>query len=763
MRQEVDCLWETAEVQEALAALTGTANPDMANRLTVKEYNAYITCQVANNLDAQAWARVDRKKRPAELAAELAAQLASDSGVKTDACPDEGRDEKAKSSDLREIQMPFSKPSDILDAMLSYVRTTEFTSGLDAIYNTQTMQDNLPEEKLPAESKKHWQQKRVRLTALLQTTRRLEELSSDPSQMKRLKSMQAEAFKERSAAMHDEPDEAEAELQPEVDVGIVNEKEEAPPVVWVEPPPGVMMPSEYTKLYLQATIAAKQNAGSAASKIKLPNLQQQRWLALCVGQLDVILSEEQRQVPWKDRTCKVYRLFSEGGCGKTWLIHSFVVPAVLYAFQTVDAIRLVAFTNAQAANLSSEHITARTLHTACGMTVQKLSNELLAPGQKLKPLMAYWEPVRVLAMDEITLCPAEAYNMGMLRTAFGRQEMTQMNIGDYAIRGNYWGKIQLVLQLGDPLQNRPVRSISLFDTQEMLVEMAREGKEVSVEAQNGIRAFGDADLTMQLDQTRRFVPDDPLPLFLQSLRRADASRDQLVDPALWALYAQRCAAQDQKGTLQRDQRLLEPRMQDAYSLHLYWSGVVRAWFARAQRDARRLRTPLYWIRAPYEITGLDSLKPEQKLQVQKQLMRSYNIHYTAHLHPMMMLHAGQRLKLTEKVSAEDRLAGEIIIGQYNAIIKEFFVPEVCGQYLGALTIIICPGLVQEATGTVLKLVLDPAEPPVQPDEHGNIILKYMPLGVWMHMDACVTAPLAKELRHFIAQVPNNIGLKNNNV
>ena len=72
MRQEVDCLWETAEVQEALAALTGTANPDMANRLTVKEYNAYITCQVANNLDAQAWARVDRKKRPAELAAELA-------------------------------------------------------------------------------------------------------------------------------------------------------------------------------------------------------------------------------------------------------------------------------------------------------------------------------------------------------------------------------------------------------------------------------------------------------------------------------------------------------------------------------------------------------------------------------------------------------------------------------------------------------------------------------------------------------------------
>ena len=56
-------MWETLEVQEALATLTGTDNPDKANRLTVEEYNAFITCDVASNLDAQAWARVDRKKK----------------------------------------------------------------------------------------------------------------------------------------------------------------------------------------------------------------------------------------------------------------------------------------------------------------------------------------------------------------------------------------------------------------------------------------------------------------------------------------------------------------------------------------------------------------------------------------------------------------------------------------------------------------------------------------------------------------------------
>ena len=721
LRQEVDCFWETLEVQEALATLTGTDNPDKANRLTVKEYNAFITCDVASNLDAQAWARVDRKKRPAELAQELAAECADDSGVKTNAFPDQKTGEQASSTDLREVQMPFTKPADILDAMLSYVRTTDFTSGLDAIYNTQSMQNNLPEEKLPAETKKQWQQKRANLVALLQCTSALEKLTADPSEMKRLKAMQTEAFKERSTAMHDEPEGAEDALQTEADVGHIDQSDEPPPVVWVEPLPGVMLPSQYTKLYLDALLTAKASAGSGASKVKVPNLQQRRWLALCIGQLDVILDEEQRMVPWRDRTVRVYRLFSEGGCGKTWLIHSFVVPAALYAFQTVDAIRLVAFTNAQAANLSSTDITARTLHTACGMSVQKLRNELLAPGQKLRPLQTYWEPVRVLALDEVTLCPGEAYNMGMLRSAFGRQEMTQMDIGDYATHGHYWGMIPLIITLGDPLQNRPVRAISLFDTEEMLLEMARAGQEVSVEAQTGIRAFRDADLTMQLNETRRFVPNDPLPLFLQSLRRADAARDQLVDPALWTLYAKRCASLDQKGNLQRDQRLLEPRMQNAYTLHLYWAGVVRAWFARAKRDAHKLRTPLYWIRAPYEINGLDSLKPDMRLQIQKQLMRSYNIHYTGHLHPMILLHAGQRLKLTEKISPEDRL-------------------------------------VQEAQGTVLKVVCDPAEPNPQPDEHGNIVLKYMPLGVWMHMDACVTAPLAQELRKFIGKVPQHVGL-----
>ena len=65
---------------------------------------------------------------------------------------------------------------------------------------------------------------------------------------------------------------------------------------------------------------------------------------------------------------------------------------------------------------------------------------------------------------------------------------------------------------------------------------------------------------------------------------------------------------------------------------------------------------------------------------------------------------------------------------------------------------------QEATGTVLSLVLDPAEPAQQPDEHGNVILQFVPLGVWMHMDACVTAPLATELLKRIPRIHDQAGV-----
>ena len=78
-RQELETLWETEEMQTVLCQMAGStpesssAAPDASgsaldeSRLTCSEYAAFITAQVVQNMDAIAWARVNRKARRPEL------------------------------------------------------------------------------------------------------------------------------------------------------------------------------------------------------------------------------------------------------------------------------------------------------------------------------------------------------------------------------------------------------------------------------------------------------------------------------------------------------------------------------------------------------------------------------------------------------------------------------------------------------------------------------------------------------------------------
>ena len=251
-----------------------------------------------------------------------------------------------------------------------------------------------------------------------------------------------------------------------------------------------VLPSKYICHCVDALAKAKAAGGEHAFKIKLPNLQQRRWLALVAQQLDVIAQHNRGEIPWHSCTLEMYRLFSEGGIGKTWLVHTFIVPAVVYALQSVPKSRLV--------------------------------------------------------VDESSLCPAEAYNMELLRTPFACQVQWHLNNGAYSKSVNYWGRIQLVLELGDPLQNNLVRAGSLFGSTERLMKTAENNREASVEAETVMRAFNDADFL------RRFVSVDPLRLFLESLRGGDASKGRFVLSALCTQFGQRFASQEKHGALMMD-------------------------------------------------------------------------------------------------------------------------------------------------------------------------------------------------------------------
>lgn len=119
--------------------------------------------------------------------------------------------------------------------------------------------------------------------------------------------------------------------------------------------------------------------------------------------------------------------------------------------------------------------------------------------------------------------------------------------------------------------------------------------------------------------------------------------------------------------------------------------------------------PLLWAQAADDIRGLAAMGADEKRAVQKALVRTFNIHDTGGLHTWLPLYAGQRVRLTEKLSSEH-------------------------------------GLVQEAEGTVLFIVPDPLEDPaVWTAQHGDIQLKYCPLGAWVVFDDCKAAPLAEYL------------------
>ena len=264
-----------------------------------------------------------------------------------------------------------------------------------------------------------------------------------------------------------------------------------------------------------------------------------------------------------------------------------------------------------------------------------------------------------------------------------------------------------VLELGDPLQMRPVRSVSLFDTKEMLMERFAKNQAVSVEEQWGIKAFKEFDYAFELTETKRFAAGDPLGPFLQSLRCADAEHGRVVDEGLWNLFQRQCVKTTAQGEVMQDGRFNEERYERGYFVAYYWHAVVRFFYARARREAQLFAVPLLWCQAADDIKGLDVQAASEKAKIVKALMRHWNIHDTARLHTLLPLYSGQRVRLTEKMSPEHRI-------------------------------------VQETEGTLIFVVPDPAERELP--RTGEVAMAYCPIGAWVLLDDCNTAPLAGQLQ-----------------
>ena len=66
---------------------------------------------------------------------------------------------------------------------------------------------------------------------------------------------------------------------------------------------------------------------------------------------------------------------------------------------------VVAMSNAQAKNISTDAVKARTIHNAAGMLVQQYVNAKMRGGNKHGQLSRLWNQVRVLVIEQVDMVP----------------------------------------------------------------------------------------------------------------------------------------------------------------------------------------------------------------------------------------------------------------------------------------------------------------------------------------------------------------------
>ena len=138
------------------------------------------------------------------------------------------------------------------------------------------------------------------------------------------------------------------------------------------------------------------------------------------------------------------------------------------------------------------------------------------------------------------MMPAEAINMDMYRAMWGRHEQLSVQPDECAQLRHLFDRMPLAVFLGDFLQLKPPKSISLADD---LIARARQGQEVSVEAQAACEAFEGISNVIELVETRRFK-DRLLPEIMAFLRAADSKP---MDEEMWRSLQSRSVEQKKGG------------------------------------------------------------------------------------------------------------------------------------------------------------------------------------------------------------------------
>ena len=395
-------------------------------------------------------------------------------------------------------------------------------------------------------------------------------------------------------------------------------------------------------------------------------------------------------------TCFNILLMGQGGSGKTAVVHDIVFPTLDFLFGCAATL-VVCSKWSQAENISTDTHKAITCHRAASVGIQSFRNANILPGDKKQALQRRWENKRCLVLEEVSMIGPDLYNLLLFRSFHGRRTRWNVNESEYDKRQGAFGRMPVVIHLGDFLQKKPIggHSISLIDD---LKERERTGKlpeNFPAEYQMAMKLFCQAPLCFEFQASNR-VKAPKLRALMSFIR--DPPRKIPDDiKAHWEAIQLKEA----------DARLREERFQIGHMIGIYWATVARWMMMRAKRDAVALRTPLILVQAA------DVSKPTMPREAAKKLMNVANPKDSGGMHGMLALHIGMRLRLLDALDENKTL-------------------------------------VKDAEGEIVRIVPHADDQTRMEDAlrmgAGTVYLQKFPKGVWVRMEKYKGAPFTKLLQ-----------------
>jgi hypothetical protein len=714
-------LWETAEVQKRLAGLARSELPQaltepcdeseehavpQQSRMTVQEYNAFVAVHVSANFDGIANARTEKPKRQIDADCQVAEAPVAREGGGNDGSADvqvEGAEERARlglGMMGQNVRIAQRLDADTLDRVLRFETKERRTAYSKELCSLPLMSEGDLPAPSPNEAGRKRQEK-LRDEVLLpyggDRAGGVGGLAALSDVLKDVITAQQQHFK--TAAGPEAGAESDTDVPPDPEVPRASPPPADDLPAFFAPCDRWRLPSDFVAYQAQRFEDGLTTPPGKKFKKKKLSFDQVLFLAQFAAACNAVWDDTNNGVAVSQRRRFTLLLMGQGGSGKTAVVQEIVLPTMDFLFPPESDGRrssLIACASwAQAENISTTAHKAVSCHNAASMRVQSLRNTDMLPGNRLPSLERRWGHLILTILEEVGMISPALFNMLLYRSFHGRRVQWEVSEPLYDKLEGAFGRMPIVIYLGDFLQLRPTASLSLLDNLTLLPH----NKDVPAEHQWAMKLFMRTPLCFELQGTNRFE-DDRLRQLMEYMR----SPTQPMPPHVKASW--RTILAKESGL---DPRLLDERFQNGHMLGIYWETVGRWVMMRARRDAAALRTPLFLLQAA------DTASPPLTRDLAAKLLNHYNPHETGHIHGMFPVHLGMRVRLLVAIDKTK-------------------------------------GLVQEAEGVVVHVAVNPKDQARVDDAFADVAgqrgvyLEHVPLGVWVRMDKYTGSPFKKELQ-----------------